>query len=268
MKRVLTALVLLPLFIIVVILPNPWYFTAFVAAAAVLAAIEYFRIAEASGFVVEWAPGMALTLGFVASAVWPADLKQEWLVALGLFLLLATSLRKGVDLSKSLGSAAATLFGTFYVGFLLSYLVALKSTGENPEAGKDLIFLVAVVTWAGDTTAYYGGRAFGKHLLAPAVSPKKTWEGAAANVAGSLVAAVIAAFTFIHKIQWTHALVLGLALSVVGQVGDLCESVLKRGANVKDSSALLPGHGGVLDRLDSILFNAPLVYYYHLLFLR
>jgi phosphatidate cytidylyltransferase len=89
-----------------------------------------------------------------------------------------------------------------------------------------------------------------------------------ANVLGSLVAAVIAAFTFIHKIQWTHAVVLGLALSVVGQVGDLCESVLKRGANVKDSSGLLPGHGGVLDRLDSILFNAPLVYYYHLLFLQ
>lgn len=268
MKRVLTALVLLPVFILVVVLPNPWFFTAFVAAAAVLAAVEYFRIAEASGFAVGRAVGMTLTLGFLGAAVWPADLKQEWLVALGLFLLLAASLGRGADLSKVLGSASATLFGAFYVGFLLSYLVALKSSGQNPEAGKDLIFLLAVVTWAGDTAAYYGGRAFGRHLLAPAVSPKKTWEGAFANVGGSLVAAVIAAFTFIHKIQWTHAVILGLALSAVGQVGDLCESALKRGAHVKDSSGLLPGHGGVLDRLDSILFNAPLVYYYHLLFLR
>lgn len=268
MKRVLTAAVLLPLFILVVILPNPWYFTAFVGAAALLCAVEYARIAEASGFAVQKALLLFLTLGFIAASVWPDELKHEWLVALGLFLALAASLRRGADLTKALGSAAASLFGAFYVGFLLAYLVALKSAGQNPEAGKDLIFLLACVTWAGDTSAYYGGRTFGKHLLAPAASPKKTWEGAVANVVGSLAAACIAALTFIHRIQWTHALALGFALSVVGQVGDLCESMLKRGANVKDSSGLLPGHGGVLDRLDSILFNAPVVYYYHLLFLR
>ncbi len=265
MKRILTALALLPLFIFVVIHPNPWFFTVFLSVAALLSIREYFGLATATGFRVFKKLGTILTLGFLAAAVWPDQLRQEWLIVIGLFMLLTGCLRKKIDLEDALGSVAVTFFGAFFIGFLLGYLVALKSTGS--ESGKDLIFLLAVTVWAGDTCAYYVGKNFGKHPFAPRVSPKKTWEGFLGCVAGSLIAATIASFTFIHRIQGFHVIVIGLLVPIVGQLGDLCESAIKRGAKIKDSSQILPGHGGMLDRIDSILFNAPLIYYYHLGFL-
>jgi len=265
LKRILTAVVLLPVFIFAVIHPNPWFFTGLLAAAALLAVTEYFRIVEATGFRPFKRLGVVLTLGFLASAVWPHQLRQEWLIVIGLFMILTACVRRKVEPSDALASASVTFLGTFLVGFLLGYLVALKSTGT--ESGKDLIFLLAVTVWAGDTLAYYVGKNFGRHPFAPRVSPKKTWEGFFGCVAGSLIAAAAASLTFIHRIQGFHVLVLGLLVPVVGQLGDLCESALKRGAQMKDSSSLLPGHGGMLDRIDSILFNAPLIYYYHLGFL-
>lgn len=261
MKRILTAVLLLPVFIFVVVHENPWFFTLFLAAVAVLTVNEIFDIAEATGFKPFRKLGLILTLTFLASAVWPDDLHQEWIIALALFLLSLATLRKGVRLEDALGAAASTFFAVFLVGFLLGYLVALKST--DPERGKDLIFLLTVIVWAGDTSAYYVGKTFGKHKLAPRLSPKKTREGSLAYVAGSLVAAAIASVTFIHRIQGMHVVALGLIISVVGQIGDLCESAVKRGGDVKDSSSILPGHGGMFDRLDSLLFNAPVMYYYH-----
>ena len=269
MKRVLTAAALLPIFIWTVIAKNPLYWTALLCLAAFLGAIEFFKMAEANGIGVFKRSGILMTLGLVASSVWPDELHTNWVIAAGIICLLALGLSGRRELGALLASVSVTFFGAFYMGFLIGYFAALKA--EGTEAGKDLIFLAALTTWAGDTAAYYTGRAFGKHKLAPSISPKKTWEGAAGNLAGSLIAAFIASQTFIHKIQGLHGLhvmVLGLTLSVVGQVGDLCESALKRGSGIKDSSSLLPGHGGIMDRLDSLLFNAPVVYYYHRVFLQ
>jgi len=145
-------------------------------------------------------------------------------------------------------------------------MIQVRDLGES--LGARLIFLMAVVVWAGDSAAYYVGSAIGKHKLAPAVSPGKTWEGAVANVAGGLVGACVARMTFFPDLEWLHALALAVLLSVVGQLGDLFESALKRGAGVKDSGTLLPGHGGFLDRLDSLMVSGPVLFYYYQAFMR
>ncbi len=128
--------------------------------------------------------------------------------------------------------------GAFYVGFFLAYFIALKSQGD--ERGKDLLLLLAFTVWAGDTAAYFVGSAIGKHKLAPSISPKKSWEGAIANVAASLITAYIARLTFIQSIDGTDVIFLGAAISIIGQLGDLFESVLKRGRTSRTAAAFFP----------------------------
>lgn len=161
----------------------------------------------------------------------------------------------------SLLDSAGTLMGTLYVG-LMSYFYLIRTL---PDGWIWLIFMFAA-TWACDTAAYFLGRAFGKRRLAPVLSPKKTLEGAIGGLVGSLLIAGI--FTFIYPfLSIPKLLLLGLLLAVAAEVGDLLESAFKRQAGVKDSSTLIPGHGGILDRFDSALFTAPLVYYYVMLFI-
>jgi phosphatidate cytidylyltransferase len=129
------------------------------------------------------------------------------------------------------------------------------------------LLFALLVNWAGDTGAYFAGRAFGKHKLAPEVSPKKTWEGAAASVVASVVVAGGYVLTLIPEIPAVHVVVLAILANIAGQLGDLVESAMKRGAGVKDSGAILPGHGGFLDRVDSTLFALPVTYAYLRFFL-
>jgi phosphatidate cytidylyltransferase len=147
--------------------------------------------------------------------------------------------------------AAAGLTALVYCGFLLGFLVPLP---------RDLILLLFVIVWVGDSAAYYGGRAFGRHPLAPKISPKKTVEGAIAGLMGSIVAGAIAGVVFLGE-PWLSIVVISGVTGVVGQIGDLAESALKRSAGVKDSSSILPGHGGILDRLDSLFFAAPVFFW-------
>lgn len=160
----------------------------------------------------------------------------------------------------SLLDSAGTLMGTMYVG-LLNYFYLLRML---PDGWIWLIFTLAA-TWASDTTAYFVGMAFGRRRIAPALSPKKTLEGAVGGFVGSIL--IGAVFSFIYEfLPLSDMLLLGLALGAAAQVGDLLESAFKRQAGVKDSSDLIPGHGGILDRIDSTLFTTPLVYYFVLLF--
>lgn len=162
----------------------------------------------------------------------------------------------------SLLDSAGTMMGTMYVG-LLNYFYLLRML---PDGWIWLIFTLTA-TWATDTMAYFIGMAFGRRRIAPALSPKKTLEGAVGGFAGSIL--VAAAFSFIYSfLPLSKVLLLGLALGAAAQVGDLLESAFKRQAGVKDSSDLIPGHGGILDRIDSTLFTAPLVYYFVLLFIK
>lgn len=266
MKRILTAICLLPVFIFIVVWPSVWLFAALAAVAAVLAELEYFNIAKGSGFTPWKVLGVSWTLAFLAVALWPKSLQLEMVISAGFLCLIVMTIFSRLDLKLAFKTIASTIFGAFYVGFFLAYFIALKSQGD--ERGKDLLLLLAFTVWAGDTAAYFVGSAIGKHKLAPSISPKKSWEGAIANVAASLITAYIARLTFIQSIDGTDVIFLGAAISIIGQLGDLFESVLKRGADIKDSGSLLPGHGGILDRIDSLIFTAPVLYYYHQVFIK
>jgi len=158
-----------------------------------------------------------------------------------------------------------TFFPVLFVGLPFAFVVGLRVIpGQN---GPDLLLLAMLCVTLSDAGAYYAGSAFGAHRMAPLISPKKSWEGVAGGVSGSIAGALIGHFWFFQRLPLAHALALGVVLCAAGILGDLAESMLKRSAGVKDSSALLPGHGGVLDRVDSLLVAAPVLYYYWIVFL-
>ena len=161
---------------------------------------------------------------------------------------------------EALPAAGISASGLLLVAFPLSFAVRLHGLGG---AGPRLLLFALVITWAGDTVAYFVGRAIGKHPFAPALSPKKTWEGAVAGFAGSLLVGY--AFSWWLQASVPHLLAMAGVGNVAGQVGDLLESAYKRSAGVKDSGALLPGHGGVLDRIDALILAIPAVWYYWVL---
>ena len=159
---------------------------------------------------------------------------------------------------------AFALLAFIYIPFLLMHLVLLRQT----EFGVQWLFVIMLIVMTNDSAAYYTGCAFGKNRLYPLVSPKKSIEGAIGGLGGSLGGTMLAKFTFFPQLSFRDAIVTALVIGMVGQAGDLFESLLKRSFGVKDSGSLIPGHGGVLDRLDSILFAAPITYYYVLFFFR
>jgi phosphatidate cytidylyltransferase len=247
MKRVLTAVLLVPFVVYTVLWANPWVFLAVVAVAAALSYREYDSIAAAYGF---GAPGV---LGYGAGLlllVVPHN--HAWLGVAAFALLALVVAMRSADLAHALPRTSLLLLGVVYVFGCWRCAIVLR------ERGAHWLMYALLVSWTGDIGAYYIGRAFGRHRLADRVSPKKSWEGAAASVATSVLLAGAYLVYFVHVSVATAALLTALA-NVAGQFGDLVESAMKRGAGVKDSGALLPGHGGFLDRVDSALFVMPLV---------
>jgi phosphatidate cytidylyltransferase len=299
MKRVLTAVALIPLVLLAVFRAPLWLFALLVAAFIVLTLHEYLGIAEAAGLKpfrrLTYAIGLLPVMLFVLYRLIEALVSVEGsysghppefplLFGLSTLPLLAPvifgiALVFRSDLRMGLPSAAISVFGTLYIAASLSLLIVLRA---DPAQSVLLIFVLFSV-WAGDIAAYYVGRSIGKHKLAPVVSPNKSWEGAIASVAASVAAAFAVlhftpqlssylllprefgvkhyVFLFNTPSMW-HAAVLGVLANIAAQFGDLFESALKRGAGVKDSGTLLPGHGGVLDRIDALLFAIPVVWYY------
>ncbi len=257
MKRFLTALVGVPLAMWANFgLPEPYFF-ALILLVMIGCAIEYLRIVRSL------APGAPLWLLYVFL---PAVAIGLWLVASGrvadspFYLLVLTALL-GIVLPTALLAAriplAETLPALAIVGFGTVYL-ALPAVAFARLQGTDpwLVFLLVAIIWLGDTGAFYIGSRWGKHKLAPTISPKKSWEGAAAGFATSLIATGVWSVCQLDRLD-PKVLALGALTAIVGQVGDLVESTFKREAGVKDSGSLLPGHGGLLDRMDSALFAAP-----------
>jgi phosphatidate cytidylyltransferase len=162
------------------------------------------------------------------------------------------------EVVTSLHSLALTLLGVFYVGWLLSYVLLLRLLSQGP----DYVFFIFGVVWLGDAAALTGGRLFGRHQLAPRLSPGKTIEGAMGGLLGSVCGATIGGRWLLGHFTLAQCLAVGCLLAVLGQLGDLSESLVKRSSGVKDSAALIPGHGGILDKIDGILFGAPALYYY------
>jgi phosphatidate cytidylyltransferase len=250
MKRVLTALALLPVAFYGIFFASQPVFTGIVAVMALLCYYEY------TGIVAKQGIAGPLWAGYPMGLLMLLDVPFARLMA-AVLLALGLSVR---ELPKVLLFAATTALGVLYIFGGWRCAIDLRAMGVHW-----LLFALAV-NWAGDIAAFYSGRAFGKHKLAPAVSPGKSWEGAI----GSLIAAVLFGYAFFVYYKPTIALPHMLGLSVLanaaGQLGDLAESAIKRGAGVKDSSTLLPGHGGFLDRFDSSIFTMPVVYYYLLYF--
>jgi len=262
-KRIITAFVLIPLLILVVWFdrPLPW----FAMCAAVwggLAVLEFYRMVGTAGiWSLTWL-GVAWTMLLIISPyVTFPGLLPVLITSAVVFSLLLLLLRKPGE--NQFRAWAWTLAGMLYVGWLLSYLVALRM-----DAGRNWLLLALLLTFASDTTAFFVGRAWGKHRMAPSISPRKTWEGAAGGVLGAMAAALL--FTLPSPLQlplsYAGAIGVGMLVAGFGQVGDLAESLMKRSAGAKESGNLLPGHGGLLDRTDSVAFAGIAVYYFFLIF--
>lgn len=281
MKRLLTAAVLIPCVLAAVLLAPAQLFAILLLIVALLAVREFYDLAEACQLhPYRW-------LGFVATAILLLRVALPWAVAMpdtdkliaGFVLaILVRALSLPTRLNQSLSEASITLLGILYPGLMVAVLGAIRL---NPAGNGRLWLLFLLVTvWVGDSAAYYVGRAWGRHLMAPHVSPKKTWEGAAASVLGAFLAggligwglpALSSSLTLSTSmpdpavypgLRFLLAGLLAIVVNIAAQVGDLAESVFKRGAHIKDSGTLLPGHGGVLDRIDALLLAAPVLWYY------
>ena len=269
MKRIVTALILIPVVLVLVFLgPRwQWLFTLAVALVAALAAWEFMGLAEKAGAKPpRLAVGVAIIALFAGNSAWP-DQTAAILGILSLGLLIYCTFSRPVE--QMMADASTAIFCLLYVGFTLIALPALREQTNGPS----LVAFLLCAVWAGDIAALYIGRAWGRHKMAPSISPNKTWEGTLGSVAGSLLATGgLLGLAHLLSVQWDSAVLsypedteywLGLAVVVnaAAQVGDLVESALKRSAGVKDSGSILPGHGGVLDRIDALLVAAPALWY-------
>lgn len=290
LKRIATAVVLIPV-VSLLVLRAPVPVVAVVTAAIALITIqEFLKLTESYGVQPLTIPtGIFVGLFFLLLAAGAAGetpqlsalkfvLGAAFACALAPFLFLTIAMRRA-QLSGAYPAAAASAFGFAYIALPLGMLVQLR----QQWAGAFWLLYLLLIVWAGDIFAYFVGRSLGRHLMAPRVSPKKTWEGAAASLAASLV---VGSLLFNHALQISSFLLrlgliqrrdglfglekpelwpiilLTIGLNVAAQLGDLVESLIKRGAGVKDSGTILPGHGGMLDRIDALLFAAPVLWYY------
>lgn len=264
--RVLTASALIPPVVYLIGWAPQWLYLLVLLLTVERAVYEFFLISRQAGLKGNLTIGLlgaaALCLAQSVEVRKPEVLPGVFLVVFVLAFLftLALSLRWPADSKDYLGSAASTTFGIIYVGFSLSWLVPLRfseSVGSPRFEGRNHVFFLFLVIYAGDICALLVGRSVGRRLLAPRLSPHKTVEGALAGLAGSLLAAWGFARWIWQTADLKTVMLLAVGVAVAGQVGDLVESGLKRAAAVKDSGALLPGHGGLLDRIDSLVFSAP-----------
>ena len=246
------------------------YFTIFISVVGLLAALEFYRLSKG-------AKAQPLTVFGIIWTILLIIVRDAWIrtqlapyidiellapnmitagMAISLLLLLARKQKQGAFTDWSW-----TFAGIFYVGWLLSYLVALRGL----DGGRSWLFLAILATFGSDSAAYFIGRLFGKQKLAPTISPKKTWEGAVGGLAGAAAVSLLFLLPTPLKLtaylNWWQIIIVGLLISVFGQLGDLVESLFKRNTGVKDSGNIFPGHGGMLDRMDSIVFAVVLVYY-------
>jgi phosphatidate cytidylyltransferase len=279
MERIKTPLVVVPIVLLIIhwgIIP----FFLLVLAGITIGLLEFYRLMEKRNYhpqkLLGVLGGFFLCVSFFLFKGILSGGLEGLVVTVFLFLLLmATILKK--DIKFGVSSVAVTFLGIFYISWLLSHLILLR---DLRPYGESLTYLLFITTWCVDTGAFWAGLKFGRHKLSPFISPHKSWEGAISGLATGIgvvfgcralfglqfLAGLNLDLNFITPME---CLVIGLLLGIGGQVGDLAESLIKRNAGVKDSSNLFPGgHGGMLDKTDSLMFNAPLLYYYIKLFFR
>lgn len=268
MSRIITAAIALPILIASIYFEWLWpLFVALGATAMVLALYEFWMLAGRRGIKPDYTIGFigaaCLFTGFFFDA--PIRSPQLLLVSVVVFVIavLAAAMLRVAPFEGFIASCGATILGVLYIVFLGGFLISLRMTFEDrPALAAHLLYFFFLIVMGSDAGAYYVGRAFGRHKLAPTISPGKTWEGAIGGMLASLALAALAHYWFAQELSLKAVLPLAAAMSVLGVIGDLTESALKRSAGAKDAAQVLPGHGGLLDRLDSLLFNAPVIYYF------
>ncbi len=277
-KRVITALIALPILILSIILPYllpqfpqaNWLFLVIAGLALGAGLFEFFTLTKKLELKADAGIAYLGAAAFFVAFLFDAPSKAADLliltVALFLILVLITqTFRFQADFSKMLTGVGVTVLGVLYVAFLGGFLISLRVGFTEtliPHLSTKLIGFFFLVVMGADTGAYYVGKNFGKHKLVPKISPGKTWEGVGGGLVLSSALAVLASATFFPELPYKFSIPVAIAMSIVGLFGDLAESAMKRGAGAKDAANILPGHGGLLDRLDSLLFNAPILYYF------
>lgn len=278
--RALTALVLIPPVLYLSVWSPGWLFMAALLVVVGRTVYEYFEISRAAGLggyrwlgyagaaalcLAQWADASGLPLSISGTAMGPTTAKVLILTVLIIPVGLTLALVSARELRGYFSAACSTLFGIFYVGLMLSCLVPLRlSAALTQPAGtavppRYLVLFLFMVIWAGDIFAYVVGRGLGRTIIFPLISPRKTLEGSLAGLAGSLLVAWALTLWW-HTSDLKTVMLLAGLVALAGQLGDLVESALKRCADLKDSGSLLPGHGGLLDRLDSLIFGAPVLW--------
>ena len=268
-ERTLTSIWYVALFVVIVWFGGGPGFTALIATFGVLAAFEFYRmlarvkLAPLTYFGLIWIAFFIISRNAELLSLLETRFSPDLLMPLLLTSAVVVSLIGFLVRRQKEGASSSwawTIAGIVYIGWLLGHLVALRSLAF----GKNWVFLVLFVTWVSDTAAFLIGRRFGRHKLAPNISPSKTWEG----TIGGITSAILISFLFftptvfqLPLAPWS-AILLATFASIMGQVGDLVESLFKRNLGVKDSGNLMAGHGGVLDRIDSLIFAGTVVYYY------
>jgi phosphatidate cytidylyltransferase len=274
-KRELVAAAAIPILVVTIFWLPPWGFLTILAAAALLACDEYLKLARAADIVIGRWLVLVLTLTLLISS-WLRGVNGFAVAAVATLLTLPTvRLARPESPQGSLAGIAAECFAVLYLGAAAACLGWLRLWPEEPDGVKLLVFFLACI-WVGDSGAYYVGKNLGRHKMSPRISPKKTFEGLAGGVATTYVAAAAAAFVLDLGMSVVHIAAMATILAVAAPLGDLIESLFaplgdlieslfKRDSGIKDSSHLLPGHGGFLDRTDSLFYSAPLVLGYLLL---
>jgi len=277
-NRLLTALVALPVLILSIVLPYflpdyaaaNWLFLLIAALAFGAGLFEFFILtkklelkADAS---IAYLGAAAFFVAFLFDA--PAKAPDFLILSVAIFLiavLITQTFRFQKDFSKMLTGIGVTVLGVLYIAFLGGFIVSMRVGFENtlvPFLSTKLLAFFFCVVMGADVGAYYVGKNFGKHKLIPTISPNKTWEGVIGGLVLSSVFAALASAWFFPELPYKFSIPLAIVMSLIGVFGDLAESAMKRGSDAKDAASILPGHGGLLDRLDSLLFNAPILYYF------
>lgn len=275
-QRVLSALVLIPFVLGILLYGSPPLVCLLVLIIAVIGWFEYANLTAAMGVSTYKFTGVFLTALFICAHFFQMRLNMAhqdhlpfmfrgildiWPL-IALIVLFVAWAKSEENLRPGFDRAVYTLFGSIYVGGLLGFFLQLC----DPRMGSKYVFFVFLVVWMGDISGYFVGKAIGRRKLAPKISPGKTVEGALANTLGGVAGGALAIGLFLPSLGWGHGLLVALICAIIGQLGDLFESLLKRSAGVKDSGTIIPGHGGVLDRVDSLLFAAPAFFYAHYAF--
>ncbi len=262
--RWITGLIAAPLLILLIVMENIWYFSIFVAVATAVALWEYHRIVRLSSG--ETSHPVFPIIGYFTGVVMILAAASASLEAMvfaffaGLIGCGSIALYRFKSDPAVADTVAGQMLGVMYIAWPLGMVVLIR----GGESGRLWVLAVLLIIFAGDTAAYYTGSYLGKHKLCPSVSPKKTIEGALGGLVANALIGIIFKLFFISDVGWTPMLLMCILAGIVGQIGDLFESVLKRRAGIKDSSGILPGHGGVLDRIDALLFAIPVIWIFTL----